>query len=144
MFFCVVILLEKSVSSPNTHSWLSRGCHLCSDETGRRMPISCWSAKCGCLLGASSFVWQSCIEPSWVVHPVRYLLDHDWQSINIMEMNVLYDICCYFFTPCRNAQTRELSHPLPVMRAHEIDEWSRSQEYKTVMQKLLQMGLNKV
>jgi len=44
----------------------------------------------------------------------------------------------------RNAQTRELSHPLPVMRAREIDEWSRSQEYKTVMQKLLQMGLNKV
>ncbi|OEL32441.1 putative bifunctional methylthioribulose-1-phosphate dehydratase/enolase-phosphatase E1 [Dichanthelium oligosanthes] len=31
----------------------------------------------------------------------------------------------------RNAQTRELSHPLPVMRAREIDEWSRSQEYKT-------------
>jgi len=44
----------------------------------------------------------------------------------------------------RNAQTRELSHPLPVMRAREIDEWSRSQEYKTVMQKLLRMGLNKV
>jgi len=44
----------------------------------------------------------------------------------------------------RNAQTRELSHPLPVMRAREIDEWSRSQEYKTLMQKLLQMGLNRV
>ncbi|PWZ09501.1 hypothetical protein Zm00014a_037014 [Zea mays] len=44
----------------------------------------------------------------------------------------------------RNAQTRELSHPLPVMRAREIDEWSRSQEYKTLMQKMFQMGLNKV
>ncbi|PWZ30109.1 Protease HtpX [Zea mays] len=44
----------------------------------------------------------------------------------------------------RNAQTRELSHPLPVMRAREIDEWSRSQEYKTVMQKMLKMGLNRV
>ncbi|CAO2180516.1 unnamed protein product [Urochloa humidicola] len=44
----------------------------------------------------------------------------------------------------RNAQTRELSHPLPVMRAREIDEWSRSQEYKTLMQKLIQLGLNKV
>nr|CAB3476655.1 unnamed protein product [Digitaria exilis] len=44
----------------------------------------------------------------------------------------------------RNAQTRELSHPLPVMRAREIDEWSRSQEYKTVMQKLVQMGLDRV
>uniref|UniRef100_A0A804LZR9 Uncharacterized protein n=1 Tax=Zea mays TaxID=4577 RepID=A0A804LZR9_MAIZE len=39
---------------------------------------------------------------------------------------------------------RELSHPLPVMRAREIDEWSRSQEYKTLMQKMFQMGLNKV
>ncbi|GLU02260.1 hypothetical protein SLE2022_195150 [Rubroshorea leprosula] len=26
----------------------------------------------------------------------------------------------------KNAQTRQLSHPLPVLRAHEIDEWSRS------------------
>uniref|UniRef100_A0A804P1S8 Ste24 endopeptidase n=1 Tax=Zea mays TaxID=4577 RepID=A0A804P1S8_MAIZE len=38
---------------------------------------------------------------------------------------------------------RELSHPLPVMRAREIDEWSRSQEYKTLMQKMFQMGLNR-
>ncbi|GJN37771.1 hypothetical protein PR202_gb26759 [Eleusine coracana subsp. coracana] len=44
----------------------------------------------------------------------------------------------------RNAQTRELSHPLPVMRAREIDEWSRSQEYKTVTQKMLQLGLNRL
>ncbi|KAK9787735.1 hypothetical protein WJX73_002112 [Symbiochloris irregularis] len=29
----------------------------------------------------------------------------------------------------RNAQTRALSHPLPVMRAREIDLWSRSPEY---------------
>lgn len=35
----------------------------------------------------------------------------------------------------RNAQTRELSHPLPVMRAREVDEWSRSQEYRTLLQK---------
>jgi hypothetical protein len=33
---------------------------------------------------------------------------------------------------------------LPVMRAREIDEWSRSQEFKTVMQKILQLGLNKL
>ncbi|CAL4977209.1 unnamed protein product [Urochloa decumbens] len=32
-------------------------------------PISCRPAKRGCLLGASSFLRQSCIEPSWVVHP---------------------------------------------------------------------------
>lgn len=33
----------------------------------------------------------------------------------------------------RNAQTRQLSHPLPVLRAREIDEWSRSQDYKTLL-----------
>ncbi|KAK1662980.1 hypothetical protein QYE76_051139 [Lolium multiflorum] len=36
----------------------------------------------------------------------------------------------------RNAQTRELSHPLPVMRAREVDEWSRSQEYRTLSRKM--------
>ena len=30
----------------------------------------------------------------------------------------------------RNAQNRALSHPLPVLRAAEIDTWSRSAEYK--------------
>ncbi|MFS8032269.1 putative peptidase M48, CAAX prenyl protease 1 [Helianthus anomalus] len=35
----------------------------------------------------------------------------------------------------RNAQTRQLSHPLPVLRAREIDEWSRSQEYKSLMKR---------
>lgn len=33
----------------------------------------------------------------------------------------------------RNAQTRQLSHPLPVLRAREIDEWSRSQDYKSLL-----------
>ncbi|KAK1259293.1 hypothetical protein QJS04_geneDACA015473 [Acorus gramineus] len=28
----------------------------------------------------------------------------------------------------RNAQTRQLSHPLPVLRAREIDKWSRSED----------------
>lgn len=36
----------------------------------------------------------------------------------------------------RNAQTRQLSHPLPVLRAREIDEWSRSREYKLLLQRL--------
>ena len=30
----------------------------------------------------------------------------------------------------RNAQTRQLTHPLPVARAREIDEWSRSEEFE--------------
>ncbi|KAF3435235.1 hypothetical protein FNV43_RR22322 [Rhamnella rubrinervis] len=33
----------------------------------------------------------------------------------------------------RNAQTRQLSHPLPVLRAREIDEWSRGRDYLTLL-----------
>lgn len=33
----------------------------------------------------------------------------------------------------RNAQTSQLSHPLPVLRAREIDEWSRSRDYGTLL-----------
>lgn len=32
----------------------------------------------------------------------------------------------------RNAQTSQLSHPLPVLRAREVDEWSRSLEYRSL------------
>lgn len=35
----------------------------------------------------------------------------------------------------RNAQTRQLSHPLPVLRAREIDDWSRSLEYKSILKR---------
>ncbi|KAF7801698.1 protease HtpX-like protein isoform X1 [Senna tora] len=35
----------------------------------------------------------------------------------------------------RNAQTRQLSHPLPVLRAREIDEWSRSPAYKSLLKR---------
>ena len=34
----------------------------------------------------------------------------------------------------RNAQTRALSHPLPVMRAREIDQWSRSSQYMALLE----------
>lgn len=34
---------------------------------------------------------------------------------------------------CRNAQTRALSHPLPVLRAREIDRWSQSEQYKALV-----------
>ncbi|CAK9267542.1 unnamed protein product [Sphagnum jensenii] len=33
----------------------------------------------------------------------------------------------------RNAQTRQLSHPLPVLRAREIDRWAQSAEYKLLI-----------
>ncbi|KAL9162882.1 hypothetical protein ABFS82_06G006600 [Erythranthe guttata] len=36
----------------------------------------------------------------------------------------------------RNAQTRQLSHPLPVLRAREIDEWSKSPEYQSLLKRL--------
>ncbi|WOL12838.1 hypothetical protein Cni_G21606 [Canna indica] len=39
----------------------------------------------------------------------------------------------------RNAQTRQLSHPLPVLRAREIDDWSRSQEYKFLLKRGVQL-----
>ncbi|XP_057541936.1 plastoglobule-localized metallopeptidase 48, chloroplastic [Amaranthus tricolor] len=40
----------------------------------------------------------------------------------------------------RNAQTRQLSHPLPVLRAREIDEWSRSREYNFLLQRGMPMN----
>jgi hypothetical protein len=33
----------------------------------------------------------------------------------------------------RNAQTRALSHPLPVMRAREVDRWAQSPEFKGLL-----------
>lgn len=33
----------------------------------------------------------------------------------------------------RHAQTRQLSHPLPVLRAREVDRWARSAEFKTLL-----------
>ncbi|KAJ6820067.1 uncharacterized protein M6B38_399855 [Iris pallida] len=38
----------------------------------------------------------------------------------------------------RNAQRKQLSHPLPVMRAREIDEWSRSQGYTSLVKQAIQ------
>lgn len=37
-------------------------------------------------------------------------------------------------TVCGNVlQTRALSHPLPVMRAREIDRWSQSSQFRTLI-----------
>lgn len=33
----------------------------------------------------------------------------------------------------RNAQTRALSHPLPVMRAREVDRWAQSPQYQSLL-----------
>jgi hypothetical protein len=35
----------------------------------------------------------------------------------------------------RNAQTRALSHPLPVMRAREVDRWAQSPEFRALLVK---------
>ena len=35
----------------------------------------------------------------------------------------------------KNAQTRALSHPLPVMRAREIDNWADSSQYRALLAK---------
>ncbi|KAK2661473.1 hypothetical protein Ddye_000047 [Dipteronia dyeriana] len=37
----------------------------------------------------------------------------------------------------RNAQTRQLSHPLPVLRAREIDDWSRGHDYKALLNRAI-------
>ncbi|KAL9276969.1 hypothetical protein ACSQ67_025483 [Phaseolus vulgaris] len=39
----------------------------------------------------------------------------------------------------RNAQTRQLSHPLPVLRASEIDEWSKTPAYKSLLKRGIQI-----
>uniref|UniRef100_A0A1D1XQH9 Protease HtpX n=1 Tax=Anthurium amnicola TaxID=1678845 RepID=A0A1D1XQH9_9ARAE len=39
----------------------------------------------------------------------------------------------------RNAQTSQLSHPLPVLRAREIDQWSRSQEYRSLLRRAAEL-----
>ncbi|XP_072962802.1 plastoglobule-localized metallopeptidase 48, chloroplastic isoform X1 [Typha angustifolia] len=39
----------------------------------------------------------------------------------------------------RNAQDTQLSHPLPVLRAREIDDWSRSQEFKSLLKKAIHL-----
>lgn len=36
----------------------------------------------------------------------------------------------------RNAQTRALSHPLPALRAREIDRWASSAEYRALLNRL--------
>ncbi|XP_023527537.1 uncharacterized protein LOC111790739 [Cucurbita pepo subsp. pepo] len=41
----------------------------------------------------------------------------------------------------RNAQTRQLSHPLPVLRAREIDDWSKTQEYKNLLKRGTKINL---
>lgn len=33
----------------------------------------------------------------------------------------------------RNAQTRGLSHPLPVLRAKEVDKWAQSAQFKALL-----------
>ncbi|KAG0455012.1 hypothetical protein HPP92_023907 [Vanilla planifolia] len=39
----------------------------------------------------------------------------------------------------RNAQTRQLSHPLPIFRAREIDEWSRSSDYVALIRRAIRL-----
>ncbi len=35
----------------------------------------------------------------------------------------------------KNAQTRALSHPLPVLRAQEVDTWAASSQYRALLAK---------
>ncbi|KAH7352415.1 hypothetical protein KP509_19G043600 [Ceratopteris richardii] len=44
----------------------------------------------------------------------------------------------------RNAQTRQLSHPLPVLRAREIDSWAKSSEYQNLISRATIFNAEKV
>lgn len=44
----------------------------------------------------------------------------------------------------RNAQTRQLSHPLPVLRAREIDSWAKSSEYKSLIARASKLNSQKL
>ena len=52
-----------------------------------------------------------------------------YQVISVQVLILLTD------RVCRNAQTRQLSHPLPVLRAREVDDWSKGQEYKNLLKR---------
>lgn len=59
-----------------------------------------------------------------------------------MEMQKVGFICFLCLSNSvlfRNAQTRQLSHPLPVLRAREIDAWSRSTDYMSLLKRGIQM-----
>lgn len=43
----------------------------------------------------------------------------------------------------RNAQTRQLSHPLPVLRAREIDSWAKSVEYQNLISRATKLNSQK-
>ena len=34
-----------------------------------------------------------------------------------------------------NSRSREMTHPVPVLRAREVDRWASSSEYKSIMRK---------
>lgn len=138
---CFSIIQSESESDTPMFTLLSRGCHLSPDEARGRMPVPVGPAERGRLPGASPLLRQGFIEPGGVVHPVScFRMNLKLHIINrhgdnVVKMNtfsVVFVLCLC----CRNAQTRELSHPLPVMRAREMDEWSRSQEYRTLLQKM--------
>ena len=43
----------------------------------------------------------------------------------------------------KSAQTAQLSHPVPVLRAREIDQWASSQAYQSLLQPT-SIGYNKL
>lgn len=111
----------------------TRGRHLCPHEISWGMSIYGWSTKCGRIPGASSLLWKSCFQPNWVVYKVcmfRALENYVGISFH-SESN--------FWLLIRNAQTRQLSHPLPVLRASEIDEWSKTPAYKSLLKRGIQI-----
>lgn len=93
-------------------------------------------------LGAVTWSWSS--KPDLTVkqkinmitwpHPIwpHPIWPHQNQSL---KLTFSFDWTLNYLSKYRNAQTKQLSHPLPVLRAREIDTWSRGQEYQSLLRR---------
>ena len=74
-----------------------------------------------------------CVDGGKTVVGMARICRHCWPSSILVGQNIALDLRCHRAVR-RNAQTRALSHPLPVMRAREIDQWSRSPQYVALLE----------
>jgi hypothetical protein len=59
-----------------------------------------------------------------------------WNALHCIASKSAAGSTCrlaWLFRDCSNAQTRALSHPLPVLRAREIDRWAQSEQYRELL-----------
>lgn len=85
-------------------------------------------------VASHSRLFKWCIRELCLIH-FLFSISIEWRSssIDLVLWKVRTDKKNHLSS--RNAQTRQLSHPLPVLRAREIDQWSRSQEYRSLLKR---------